>query len=258
VVSAAVKRQMHGQRVLLALAALVVIEGAIAPGHDWLVGLIDGAISRWGTSAVQIWPMTAWKAVLESIGLTTSSSHGFGTVVALLIGLPLLVIGGVIVEAIWIVPYAIGAVIIGAGSVAVRLHLLPLLGGAVLACRLVPEWREYFFPRVGPAPHRPCVIIPRGESVPAPAETVPGPLPAAPSVAGARLCTMGPEWVHLADRRDAVTRNPFEPGERFILCGGSCGRPYKLVTCEFFEYRCPKDGSSLHPVEATPMSGPSA
>ena len=258
--SAAVKRRMQGERVLWAVIGLVGIELAVSPGHDWLAGLIDGAMSRWGTSAVQLWPMTAWKAVLENIGLTTSSAHGFGTVVALLIGLPLLVIGGVILEAIWIVPYAITAVIIGVGSVAVRLHLLPLLGGAFIAVRLIPEWREFFFPRVGAAPQLTCVITPRRESTPVTGAALPVPLPG-PSpgtVAGARLCTMGPEWAHLADRRDAITRNPFEVGERFILCGGSCARPYKLVTCEFFEYRCPKDGSSLHLVHTTPMSGPSA
>jgi hypothetical protein len=256
VVSAAVKRRMHGERVLFALVGLVGIELALSPGHDWLAGLIDGALSRWGTSAVQLWPMTAWKALLESIGLTTSSPHGLGTVVALLVGLPLLVVGGVIVEAIWIVPYAIGAVLIGVGSVAVRLHLLPLVGGAVIACRLVPEWREFFFPRVGGAAPFTCVVTAR-TPVPVAAVTVPVPTATPAGVTGARLCTMGPEWAHLADRRDAMTRSPFEPAERFILCGGSCGRPYKLVTCEFFEYRCPKDGSSLHPIDVTPMSGPS-
>ena len=259
--SAAVKRQMHGERVLFALIGLVGIELACSPGHDWLAGLIDGATSRWSSSAVQLWPMTVWKTLLESLGLTTSSPHGFSTVVALLIGLPLLVIGSVIVEAIWIVPYATGALIIGVGSAAVRLHLLPLIGGAVIAARLVPEWREFFFPRVGAAPRLRCVITPRQDITPVPVEAMPAPpLPASSPgmVAGARLCTMGPEWAHLADRRDAITRNPFEPGERFVLCGGSCGRPYKLVTCEFFEYRCPKDGSSLHPARAAAVSGPSA
>jgi hypothetical protein len=71
------------------------------------------------------------------------------------------------------------------------------------------------------------------------------PPPAAPRPIQARMCIMGPEHAVLADRVDPLTRTRFEEGERFVLCGGRCGRAYKLVTCEQLRYRCPEDGALL-------------
>ena len=53
----------------------------------------------------------------------------------------------------------------------------------------------------------------------------------------------------LARRIDPYTRTPFVLGEQFVVCGGRCGRAYKLITCEHFGYRCPADGASLHVAE---------
>lgn len=235
------RRTIQWSRVLWALAILVAVEMLWAPGHDWLDSTLTAVTAKWSTSSVQLWPMTAWKALLDAVGLTTTQTRGVTSVLALLVGFPLLIIGSLVLQAIWVVPYVVLAVLFGFLAAAVKLHLLPLIGVAALAGRLVPEWRQYFFPvAMGIVRGVPPTQI--GTPVAAPAT--------APAAGGARFYTMGPEVAHLADRRDAMTSSRFEPGERFILCGGACGRPYKLVTCEFFEYRCPKDGSSLRPVGA--------
>ena len=104
-------------------------------------------------------------------------------------------------------------------------------------------------------------------------------LAARPSGTGCVECSAaGGWWLHLrrcaecghigccdtspnqhASKHNAATGHPvitsFEPGERFILCGGACGRPYKIVTCEFLQYRCPSDGTSLYPVTDDAVSG---
>jgi hypothetical protein len=69
--------------------------------------------------------------------------------------------------------------------------------------------------------------------------------PTATSPVQPQLCVMGPEHATLRDRVDPLTRTPFALGEPFVLCGGRCGRAYKLVTCEQLRYQCPADGSSL-------------
>jgi len=56
---------------------------------------------------------------------------------------------------------------------------------------------------------------------------------------------MGPEHADLYTRVDPFTRTRFVLGERFVLCGGPCGRAYKLATCEHLKFVCPIDRSSL-------------
>jgi hypothetical protein len=61
---------------------------------------------------------------------------------------------------------------------------------------------------------------------------------------GARLCIMGPEHAELQGRVDPFTRTRFAAGQRFVLCE-ACGAAYTLATCEYLQYRCPTDGTSL-------------
>jgi hypothetical protein len=77
--------------------------------------------------------------------------------------------------------------------------------------------------------------------------TVPPPVTVLAHVSSgpSRLCTMGPAYAELYARVDPFTRTRFATGERFVLCGGGCGRAYKLVTCQQLAYRCPVDSASL-------------
>ena len=74
---------------------------------------------------------------------------------------------------------------------------------------------------------------------------MPPPRPPGPAPGPARLCVMGPEHTELYARVDPFTRTRFSLGERLVLCGGGCGRAYKLSTCEYLRFSCPADGSSL-------------
>jgi hypothetical protein len=253
-------RTIHWRRVLTAAAALALIELIWAPGHEPLRRFTDDLLAGWTSPSVLLWPMHAWKALLEGIGLPTTEARGLGAIVALLVGLPLLIVGGVVLEAIWFAPYVVVGVLLYALSLAVTVHLVPTVIAAAAGCRLVPEWRQYFFP-LAAGPLR-CMTAALTVPLPIRAATAAArpavTLTAAPVGAGrGRLCTMGPAFAHLANRRDALTSSRFETGERFILCGGTCGRPYKLLSCEFFEYRCPKDGSSLRPAGEPAVSDPS-
>ena len=261
---ATTRRTMQGERVLAAAIALIVVELIWAPGHAALTSVATDLMARWSSSSVQLWPMHAWKAVLDAVGIPTTRATGLGSVLALLLGLPLLIVGGLVLEAVWFPLYVAGALGLGSFALAVKVHLVPTFAAAALACVALPGWREYFFPiHVAPVVTRPTASVavvapPTAPPPPGPPRlTAAGGPPAGAIVAGrgARLCTMGPELAHLADRRDALTRNGFEPGERFILCGGACGRPYKIVSCEFLQYRCPRDGSSLYPVTDDAVSG---
>lgn len=79
-----------------------------------------------------------------------------------------------------------------------------------------------------------------------PLTATPAVTPNRPAAAGAaRLCTMGPGYADLYARVDPLTRARFVPGEQFVLCGGACGRAYKVATCEHLKFLCPIDHSSL-------------
>jgi hypothetical protein len=122
-------------------------------------------------------------------------------------------------------------------------HLLVPIAVTMMAWRRWPQLGAW----IRPVP--PSVVAPR----PHPAPVVPAPrlrvnvAPRQPT----RLYVMGPEHADKYGLVDALTRRRFALGESFVVCGGRCGRAYKLVSCEKVGYTCPADGMSLRCDDAT-------
>jgi hypothetical protein len=208
-----------------AVVALGIVEWILSPlWHEPLLWIIRAVQQFWNGTAVVCAPLFLWAELLDALNLTVKGTQSvIGGLLGILVVVPLLVIGGLALELIWILPYLVVQVAIAAANIAMTVHLLVPLITATIAWRSSPQLRRWIRPSL-----RAVAIVLT-------------PVTQQPS----RLCTIGPANAELYARVDPFTRTRFTLGEPFVLCGGGCGRAYKLVTCRFLDYRCPVDSASL-------------
>jgi hypothetical protein len=237
------------ERAFAALCVLALAEWLLSPlWHDDLLSATYAACDFWSSQDVATAPMHLWRRLLIAIGFQVDEPDSFlGGLIALVIGMPLLVIGSLLLEVIWLGPYLAGLLLTNLASAAAKYHILAPGAAAVVWWKASPAFRRWICAstefRV--EVHRPVVTpVPNVRATAAP--PIPAPTTSPRVHAAPRLVVMGPEHLPLyGGRIDPFTRTRFVLGEQFVLCGGSCGRAYKLVTCEHLQYRCPVDQAPL-------------
>lgn len=235
-------------RLLLIVAVVELVVGTTT-WHPPLRDTVAAARQFWDGDDVQRAPLDAWRGLFDQAGrMLKKSDSVLGALVNLLLGIvfvvvgvPLMIAGAIVIAVLWILPYLAVKLALGIVWLLVTLRVLPLAPVAIglyLRKRRLAAW--------GGAPCATSAVVSATVRPPAVAR------PEAPIQA--TLAVMGPEQGPLAARIDPYTRTAFAPGERFVKCGGRCGRAYKLATWVQLSEQCPLDGAALPLGQARPAS----
>jgi len=225
---------------LFLIAVFVELIVGTTTWHPPLRDTVTAARHFWERDDVQRAPLEAWRSLCDNAVRILPKPDGvMGALIGLLlrlvlvvVGVPLMIVGAVVIGVLWLLPYLVIEVALWLAWVLITLRVLPVAPVAV--------WLYYRRQRLAVFGQTGC------------ATQAAAPAPAAPPVAvrpavtvQATLATMGPELGALAGRIDPYTRTAFVTGERFVRCGGRCGRAYKLASWIQFGERCPVDGAAL-------------
>jgi hypothetical protein len=210
----------------LALLGLWIENVFFPHWHDTCLRWIVNGLEWWGSESAQGLPIDVLGRLLETL---------FGdSFLLLLIGVPIMFIGGLALGFLWIIPYLLISLLLSLLWLGVTLHILPTMLIFVLAYWLILQWAS--------SPVGPCawaLRVSQAEVERNPTCTLPSPDPLHP---GLQIMTTDHP---LRYRIDPVTRTGFVMGERFVVCSGADRHAYKVNTCERLQYRCLFDGTAL-------------
>jgi hypothetical protein len=237
---------------LLRLFLIVAVVELVVGTTTWHPPLRDTVVAArqfWDRDDVQRAPLDAWRGLFDQAGRMLGKPNGvLGALVNLLLGIvfvvvgvPLMIAGAIVIGVLWLLPYLAVKLALWIVSLLITLRVLPL---APVALWLYHRQRRLAgWGQTGCATQAPT-------AVPTLAPAAARPAPAAQGT----LAVMGVEESALSERLDPYTRGKFAPGERFVKCGGRCGRAYKLKTWAQLGEQCPMDGAAFALGQAGPAS----